>query len=189
VAVSEAPVLVTAADRAQALGARVDAAQSTVSRLRSRVSALEATADEAHVAADFGAADVALAEVAPLRSELAAAESVLAPLERAQRQVAEHVRVEQHRAALDDAEQRYGAALAEARECLVEVEPGLGAVQRTLRQALAAELRAGQVGFEMHRLRVALGAPEVTFSAPSPVRAALEHHPLFQAVANYRPGD
>jgi hypothetical protein len=189
VTVSEAPALVTAEDRAQALGARVDAARSIVARLRSRVSALDATAHEAHVAADFGAAEVALAEVAPLRSELAAAESVLAPLERAQRQVAEHVRVEQHRAALDVAEQRYEAALAEARECLVEVEPGLGAIQRTLRQALAAERTAGQVGSEMHRLRVALGAPETTFAAPSPVRAALESHPLFQAVANYRPGD
>lgn len=187
--VSEAPALVTAEDRAQALGARVDAARSTAVRLRSRISALEATAHQAHVAADFEAAEVALAEVAPLRPELVAAESTLATLELAQREVSEHVRVEQHRAALDVAERRYEVALAEAHERLAEIEPGLGAVQRTLTAALTAERAAGRAGAEAHGLRIALGAPQTTFSSPAPVRGHLERHPLWQAVANYRPGD
>lgn len=181
--------MITAEARAQALTVRVDAARAAVVDLRSRVAALETAAHQAHVAADFDAAEAALAEVGPLRPELAAAEATLATLELAQREVAEHVRVEQHRAALGAAEERYEAALALAQERLAEVAPGLAAVQHTLREALAAEQAAAQAGGQAHELRIALGAPQSAFSSPAPVRAMLERHPLWRAVANHRPED
>jgi chromosome segregation ATPase len=180
---------VTAEDRAQALGARVDAARSAAVGLRSWISEREATAHQAHVAADFEAAEAALAEVAPLRAELADAESTLATLELAQREVSDQVRVEQHQASLVAAERRYESALSEARELLAEVAPGLDAVQRTLRAALASEQEAGRAGAEAHSLRIALGAQRTLFSSPAPVRGSLEQHPLWNAVANHRPGD
>lgn len=182
-------MIATAEARAQALSARVDAARAVVVELRSRISELEGIAHRSHVSVDFEAGAAALAELGPLRPELVSAEATLTTLELAAREIAEHVRIEQHRAALDVAEQRYEAALAEAHERLAEVAPGLGAVQQTLREALAAEQAAGQAGVQAHGLRIALGAPQTAFSSPSPVRGLLERHPLWRAVANHRPED
>lgn len=181
--------VLSAEERAAALGARVDAARTEVADLTRQ---LQEAADRAHaarVAADFDSAGSHDADAEAQRNRLAVATSALSGLETAQQVIAEERRVEQHRTALAAAEAERDEALLLAEEHRTRIWPAIKAAQDTLNDALSYERQAQDAAARAFELGIALGAPVTRHSSPTPVTEHLVRHPFWATLRTVQHGD